>query len=175
MKLRIMLAAAAVIAISVCTIVCGGYKGKEAAAAGAGSITWMGFTEGMQKAKETGKPAMVDFYTTWCKYCQLLDKTTYKDPAVIDLVNKNFISIKVNAEGNASVVDKGKKMTEKELATQYKVSGFPTIWFLSSNGEPIAPLPGYMPPDDFKPVLTYVSSGAYKKMQFQEYMNSLKK
>ncbi|HLB25365.1 MAG TPA: hypothetical protein VJM83_03445, partial [Nitrospirota bacterium] len=42
--------------------------GEQAAPPRTDAVSWVGYTEGMKKAKETGKPAMVDFYTTWCKY-----------------------------------------------------------------------------------------------------------
>jgi thioredoxin-related protein len=153
---------------------CNKKEGKTAATGT--SINWMGYTEGMQKAKETGKPLIVDYYTTWCKYCKLMDEQTYSDPEVIALVNNNFIAIKVNAEGTAEVVDNGKKMTERDLAASNKISGYPTIWFFDEKGAPIAPLPGYSAPADFKPVLTFITSGAYAKgIKYPEYIDSLKK
>lgn len=144
--------------------------------AGGTSIAWMSYTDGMKKAAETHKPAMVDFYTVWCKYCKMLDETTYKDPEVIKMLNNDFVPIKVNAEGNAKVEYNGKTMTERDLAGQFKVTGYPTLWFFDQAGKPIAPLPGYSPPEDFKPVLTYITSGAYAKgVKFDDYLKSIKK
>ena len=89
--------------------------------AGAG-ITWMGYTDGMKKAKDEHKPVMVDFYTSWCKYCKLLDETTYQDAGVVDAVNKGFVAIKVDAEGTGKVVDNGAELTEKDLAAKVESS-----------------------------------------------------
>jgi thioredoxin-related protein len=51
----------------------------------------------------------------------------------------------------------------------------PTIWFFDANGKQIAPLPGYSPPEDFKPVLTFITSGSYAKgIQFADYLKTLK-
>ena len=143
--------------------------------AGAG-ITWMGYTDGMKKAKDEHKPVMVDFYTSWCKYCKLLDETTYQDAGVVDAVNKGFVAIKVDAEGTGKVVDNGAELTEKDLAAKYKVTGYPTIWFFDSEGKPIAPLPGYRDAAEFSPVLSYITSGAYAKgVEYGEYLKTLKK
>lgn len=151
-------------------------KNEQSGSQPAGAISWMGYTEGMKKAKETNKPVMVDFYTTWCKYCKMLDETTYKDPAIVEILNKDFVTIKVNAESDTKVVEGGKEMTERDLAAQFKVTGFPTIWFMEANGKQIAPLPGYSPPEDFKPVLTFITSGSYAKgIQFADYLKTLKK
>src|SRR5512143_3108324 len=142
---------------------------------GAG-IAWMGYTEGMKKAKAEHKPVMVDFYTTWCKYCKMLDETTYTDPGVISAVNSGFVAIKVNAEGTDQVVDEGATMTEKDLAAKFKVTGYPTIWFFDPDGKQIAPLPGYRDAAEFTPILSYITSGSYAKgIEYGEYLKTLKK
>ena len=175
MRTKIFTAAAALVLLTMTMSACA-KKAEEPAkgSAAGGAITWTGYTDGMKESSETGKPVIVDFYTTWCKYCVKLDETTYKDPEVIRLMNENFISIKVNAEGTAKVVHEGKTMTESELAAAYKVEGFPTIWFIDGKGVRIAPLPGYTAPEEFKPVLTYISGGAYARgIKYPDYVKSL--
>ncbi len=141
-----------------------------------GGIAWMGYTDGMNKAKAEHKPVMVDFYTSWCKYCKMLDETTYQDPGVIDAVNKGFVAIKVNAEGTDKVMDNGAEITEKDLAAKYNVTGYPTIWFFDADGKPIAPLPGYRDASEFTPVLSYITSGSYAKgIDYGAYLKTLKK
>lgn len=169
------------VALTFClTLVAGSFacsKKQEGASpsGGGGEIAWMGYTEGMAKASETGKPVMVDYYTSWCKYCKMLDETTYKDPEIISIINSSFIAIKVDAEGTDKVMEKGKEMTKAELAKAYNVTGFPTIWFFDEKGQPISPLPGYSAPEEFKPVLTFISSGSYSKgIKYADYLESLK-
>lgn len=147
---------------------------QAAAPASGDGIHWMNYTDGMAQSAKTGKPVMIDFYTTWCKYCKLLESTTYQDPQVIKTLNDSFVAIKVNAEGDDQVMDNGKSITEKDLAGEYAVSGFPTIWFLDSKQQKIGNVPGYEPASDFEPKLTYIASGAYAKgIKFEDYMKSL--
>jgi len=149
---------------------------KKGPTTAAGEINWSGYDDGMKKAQAAGKPVMIDFYTTWCKWCKTLDETTYKDKDVINILNNDFVAIKVNAESTNKVNYDGKQITEAELARAFQVSGFPTIWLLDNTGKKIAPLPGYNPPEEFKPVLTFVSSGAYAKgVKYDEYLKTLKK
>ena len=141
-----------------------------------GGINWMDYTAGMKKSQETGKPVMVDFYTSWCHFCKQLDETTYKDAGVVDVLNKDFVAIKINAEGASKLTDEGKEITEADLAKKMQVTGYPTIWFFDSKGMKIAPLAGYSPASDFKPILTYISSGSYAKgVKFQDYVKTLQK
>ena len=173
-QFRLLTAAALLCLLVLSSAACQKKAGEAAAPTGASSgINWMGYTEGMAAAKQSKKYVMVDFYTTWCKYCKLLDETTYADHGVVEALNKDFVAIKVNAEGTTSVTEKGKTMTEQELAKAYKVDGFPTIYFFDSEGRPFEPIPGYKPPEEFKPVLSYISSGAYTKgISFSEYIKS---
>jgi len=176
MRTRNAVAVAAAFLLLLTASACSKKVDEKTPSAKAAGIAWMGYTEGMEKSRSTGKPVMVDFFTTWCKYCVLLEDTTYKDPGIISTLNDNFIAIKVNAEGSAEVVEKGKKMTERDLAASYKVTGFPTIWFFDGKGAPIGPLPGYNSAADFKPVLDYISGGAYSKgVKFADYLKEVQK
>jgi len=172
MKIRSILIAAVCFVLAVGLYACA--EKKKEAPAGAG-INWMEYDAGMAKAKTDGKPIMVDFYTTWCKYCKLLDDTTYKDPEIISILNDGFVCIKVDAESQDKVTEKGNQMTKAELAGSFKVQGYPTIWFLNDKGEPIGPVPGYSGPEEFKPILTFITSGAQAKgVKYQDYLDSLK-
>jgi thioredoxin-related protein len=177
MNLKTVLALAAAFVLTLGVSACQKTSdNKEKTAVPGGTIAWMGYTEGMQKAKETGKPVMVDFYTSWCKYCKMLDDTTYQDPGIVEIINKDFVAIKIDAEGSGKVVENGKEMTEKDLASAFKVSGYPTIWFFNQKQEKIAPLSGYRSPEDFKPVLTYITSGSYAKgIEYGDYLKSINK
>jgi len=132
-----------------------------------------GFDEGMAKAKADNKYVLVDFHTSWCKYCKLLDSNTFTNAEVIKRLNNDFVAIKVDAEGDGKVTFDGKQMTENQLASNLKVTGFPTLWFFKPNGEKLKYLPGYSPPEDFVHVLDYVSSGGMERNE--DYAKFLEK
>ncbi|GAB4316921.1 MAG: hypothetical protein Kow0074_05190 [Candidatus Zixiibacteriota bacterium] len=135
-------------------------------------IEWLSYDEGLEKAKETGKPIVIDFYTDWCGYCKKMDRETFKDPKVISYMKENFISVRVNGESKKMVSHKGEQLSERSLTKAYRVSGFPTFWFLSSDGEPIGPAPGYKPTKSWLTLLEYVGGSHYKKMSFDTYVKS---
>ncbi|MFT6808927.1 MAG: thiol-disulfide isomerase/thioredoxin [Saprospiraceae bacterium] len=87
----------------------------------------------LHNASQTYKPVFVDVYTDWCGPCKRIDRSTFVDSAVGTYFNDAFISLKANAED---------KNYGTLIANQYEVSGYPTLLFLSSNGELIMMLVG---------------------------------
>lgn len=88
-------------------------------------------------AKKANKPIMIDFYTDWCGWCKKLDKDTYTDARVIELL-KDFVPLKLNAEKNG-----------RQLAQRYRVQGYPTILFVTADGQVLDRIGGYLPPKPF--------------------------
>ena len=56
-----------------------------------------------------GKKIIIDLYTDWCGWCKVMDKNTFTDSEVVSLINKNFSTVKFNAEyqGNINFNDSG--------------------------------------------------------------------
>lgn len=79
----------------------------------------------LAKAQREGKPIMIDFYTTWCAPCKWLEKDVFNLPHVSSFYNKNVINYKVNAEDFDGVA----------LAQQYAVAAYPTLIYLTQDGE----------------------------------------
>jgi len=96
------------------------------------------------RAKSEGKQVMVDFMASWCGWCKKLDKTTYSDPEVINLVNENFIATKIDGD------------RRPDLIREYRVPGYPFIVFLSAEGDVVYQYPGYITPEAFIQVLQEV-------------------
>ena len=111
----------------------------------------------MALAKEKGLPIVIDFHADWCKWCKEMDKTTFKDAKVVELMNGKFIPVSVDTE------------KDRATAAKYGVQSLPTMWFLDSEGERIDVLPGYQKADFFVIVLDYIATGSYKSIDFAEF------
>jgi thiol:disulfide interchange protein len=86
-------------------------------------ITWLtDLNMAMQQAKQLNKPLLVDFYAHWCGHCMEMERTTWKDPAVI-AASVNFVMVKQD-------IDK-----TPDEAQKYKVDGVPTMIFMDANGK----------------------------------------
>lgn len=110
-------------------------------ATSAEEVRWASaFTTAMEQARSEQKYVMVDFYTSWCTWCKVLDKKTYRDGRVTALTDR-MVSVKVDAEA------------ARDIAAQYAVSAYPTIVFLNPDGSLRRRITGYQPPEAFVPIL----------------------
>jgi thiol:disulfide interchange protein DsbD len=84
--------------------------------------------EGLAQAKAENKPVFIDFWATWCKNCMVMNKTTFKDPAVQEVL-KDYVKVKYQAE----------RMDEspaKEVLEHFDVTaGLPAYRVLEAKGE----------------------------------------
>jgi thiol-disulfide isomerase/thioredoxin len=97
----------------------------------------LSFEAASAQAAKTGKIVLVDFYTTWCGPCKLLDKNTWTDPAVIQLLEQKTVALRIDAEKEAA------------LSKRYKIAAYPSVLLIKPDGTEIDRLVGYKEPNAF--------------------------
>jgi len=95
------------------------------------------YNQARREAQEKGLPLVIDFGTRSCRYCVLLDQTTFRDPKVISTMNDRFIPLKIDAE------------IEIELSSALHISSFPTIVLAGPDGKILNTIVGYKDSGDF--------------------------
>ena len=114
---------------------------------GADTIAWRDWNEAaFQAARAEDKPVLLTLGATWCHWCHVMDRTSYSDPRVIDLVNAGFIPVRVDVD------------QRPDIALRYNQGGYPSVAFLSGEGRFLAGRP-YTPPDEMAALLAQVASG----------------
>ncbi|MGB3094200.1 MAG: thioredoxin fold domain-containing protein, partial [Candidatus Zixiibacteriota bacterium] len=131
-------------------------------------LVWYKYDLGMTKAKKEKKHPLVHFYTNWCGWCKRMDKTTFSDEAVIEVLNESYVPIKVNGQSGEKVSLDGKEISERQLTGKYGVRAYPATWFLKPSGERIAPRRGYVAAEEFLYILNWVKDDLYEETSFQE-------
>ena len=129
----------------------------------------------MAKAKKEKKHPLVHFYTNWCGWCKRMDKTTFGDKAVMEVLNESYVPIKVNGQSGEKLKVDGKAITERQLTGQYGVRAYPITWFLKPSGERIAPRRGYVGAEEFLYILNWVKDDLYEETSFQEFVKQEQK
>jgi thioredoxin-related protein len=109
-------------------------------------IEWHSYDDGMARGKFEKKKVFLHFTAEWCFYCGVMEKETFKDPAIISSLNENFISIKVDYD------------RETKTSDFYRVMGLPDSIFIAEDGQIIGRRPGYIPPDQLKLILDLILS-----------------
>lgn len=94
----------------------------------------------LEVAKKENKPIFMDFYTTWCAPCRMMDESLFRDAEVTDFLNKNFVCLKIDAE-------KGNGPTLREM---FEVTGYPSFVFIDNNGKVLTTHKGTSSIADFK-------------------------
>ena len=103
----------------------------------------------MQKAQREKKAVFLDFYTTWCYPCKIMDQGAFSDWDVADYLGDNCVAMKVNAEKGTGVI----------LGTQFGIKVFPTLVFIDPNGNELARREGSLGIEEFK---VFMKSSVWK-------------
>ena len=59
-----------------------------------------------REAADKKLPLFVDFSTKDCHWCRMLESTTFRDPAVVQVLSQRFIALHVDAEKEATLAQR---------------------------------------------------------------------
>jgi thiol-disulfide isomerase/thioredoxin len=104
---------------------------QEAARSGRTVAFLHDFSEAEARARQEGKALFIDFETTWCGPCKIMDEWVYTADQVVD-ASTRVIAVKVDGDDHP------------ELKERFGVSGFPTMIILDPVGEELRRLSGYV-------------------------------
>lgn len=129
-------------------------------------IDWLNYEDALKLASETDKQVLIDFTTKTCGWCRRMEREAFADKRVIDYVNENFVATKVWGDSRRELTIDGFTTSEWRIAQEmYRVRGYPTFWFLESDGSKIGQQPGYQKPDGFLSLLQFVKDRKYEEQK----------
>lgn len=116
-------------------------------------INWLSMEEAFELNQKEPRKIFVDVYTDWCGWCKRMDKDTFSNSDVATYVNNNYYAVKLNAESDRAFKLGKADMTERQVARQLGVSGYPTVVFIHEDFKTIEPVSGYQQPKQFMQML----------------------
>lgn len=103
------------------------------------------FEEAEKLNIENPKPFVVFIHTSWCKYCKMMEKTSFNNPEVIRQLNENFYFVSFDAESKENInfnnhtfsfkpkgINSGVHELAEALGTKEGVLSYPSITILDS-------------------------------------------
>ncbi|CAN5779041.1 hypothetical protein BH11PSE3_BH11PSE3_10100 [soil metagenome] len=96
-----------------------------------------------QAARED-KYILLHMAAVWCHWCHVMERTTYRDPAIQQRLAEKFIAVRVDQDSDPA------------LSYRYESWGWPATIVLDKDGNEIFKRRGYIPPDLFARLLAAV-------------------
>jgi len=135
-------------------------------------IDWHEWGEdAFRAARSADKPILLDIGAVWCHWCHVIDRESYENPAIAEIINEHFIPVKVDRDERPDV-DSRYQSAINAISGQ---GGWPLTGFLLPDGKPF--FGGtYFPPEDqqgrpgFRRILLAVAD-AYKNKR-QDLVNT---
>jgi uncharacterized protein len=118
----------------------------------ASEIKWRTWSEqAFEEARQLNRPILLSISAVWCHWCHVMDETSYSHVGVIDLINREYVPIRVDND------------VRPDINQRYNMGGWPTTAFLTASGD-ILTGATYMPPDQMADALSRVA-GYYHSNQ----------
>jgi len=115
-------------------------------------------------AQRENKPILLDIGAVWCHWCHVMDRESYDDAEVAQIVNERFVAVKVDRDERPDI-DSRYQAAISAISGQ---GGWPLTAFLTPDGKPFYG-GTYFPPNDqygrpsFKRVLLAISDAYHQK------------
>jgi thioredoxin-related protein len=145
-------------------------------------VKWYSIEEAMAMIKKEPRKIVIDVYTTWCKWCKVMDTATFNNPVVAAYLNQKFYPVKFNAEQHADVILEGKTYKfvpgggrgYHELAAELLNGnlGYPSIVFLDEKANMIQPMQGYIKAKQFDQIIKFLGEDLYKTQKWEDFLTT---
>jgi uncharacterized protein YyaL (SSP411 family) len=87
---------------------------------------------------------ILDLEAVWCHWCHVMEKTTYADPEVAELLASKYLPVRVDQDANP------------DLSSRYGDWGWPATIVFGPDGTEIAKIRGYIEPERMQALLKAV-------------------
>jgi uncharacterized protein YyaL (SSP411 family) len=99
--------------------------------------------EAFALAQRENKPVLLDIGAVWCHWCHVMDRESYENPQISEVINRDFIAIKVDRDERPDVDSR----YQTAVAAISGQGGWPLTVFLTPEGKPFYG-GTYFPPRD---------------------------
>jgi uncharacterized protein YyaL (SSP411 family) len=106
------------------------------------AIKWSGWNDELfSRATAEQRFVILDLEAVWCHWCHVMEKTTYADPEVTELLASKYIPVRVDQDANP------------DMSSRYGDWGWPATIVFAPDGTEIAKIRGYIEPSRMQALL----------------------
>lgn len=145
-------------------------------------IKWNSWENLSGKIDKSDKKFLLYFYYDGCKWCRVMEESTFSAGQIAKFVNQNYYAFRLNAlsSGKLMVADKTYtsvrvgKYDFHELAVEL-LSGnmsFPSVVFLDEKFHKLANFDSYLEIEKFEMLLSYYTGDYHKKTPWKRYCDN---
>jgi len=116
------------------------------------------YKEAIEGNKKNGKPILLEFYADWCIPCLEMEKTVFKDPAVIKELKNNFHFVRLNTEKEDQIFCEGETLLILDCLELWEIPGIPAFAVLDKDGS-----------------LKHLTTGTFEKKPFLNFLKAIRK
>ena len=103
---------------------------------------WLPWSDGVfTQAGRDHRFVLLDLEAVWCHWCHVMDVTTYRDPKVLELLRKNYLTVRVDQD------------SRPDLSNRYEDYGWPATVVFDAAGHEIVKRQGYLTPEEMASML----------------------
>jgi len=107
--------------------------GNAAFSQGEKQIRWLDFEQLEDSLMVNPKKVFIDFYTDWCGPCIRMQKEVFTAPEIVDLLNKEYYSVKMNVESRDTITFGNQKFVNERSNKRNPVHQIPLLMARQKN------------------------------------------
>jgi uncharacterized protein YyaL (SSP411 family) len=107
-----------------------------------GKLNWLPWSDAVfSQAQREQRFVLLDLEAVWCHWCHVMDVTTYRDPKVLAMLHRNYLTVRVDQD------------SRPDLSNRYEDFGWPATVVFDAAGHEIVKRQGYLTPDEMASML----------------------
>lgn len=136
-----------------------GHPSPYLALHGEDPVAWRDWRPGLlAEAQRSGRPVFISSGYFACHWCHVMQRESYRNSTIADLLNRHFIPVKLDRELDPALDDHLIRFVERSEG----VAGWPLNVFLTPDGYPIVGMT-YVPPERFELILSRIAESWQQK------------
>lgn len=105
---------------------------------------WQPLNIAIDQASNGEKYILVDIFEVGCQWCRKMSREVYPSPTIRAILDRDFLSVKINGNSESLITYRGQEMTQREFSALMGVTAFPFTVILDNEGNIVDRRRGYM-------------------------------